>query len=165
MKRNKGERRGTKLDLFLILLTLLSLTSGFLYRTGIDHADTDLPQSTFLLELYSDGIDSTMFDCLQVDEALYQADGSLFGTLTALEKLPLSVSLIDNGALIVGEWDEALRCRIHLTVTCTGSLREEAFLFEGRIPLGIGEAIVLRGRGSELQYRLYRCSQFSPKTS
>ena len=154
--RKNGKRR-TVLDLFLLLMLFLCLASGVLQWLDIRNAEGIDREQGVLLEFYSDGISAMTAECLRIGEALYQADGSCFGTLERIERLPLRASLMHDGKEFFGTWELEQKCRLRITVSASGSMHRGSFLYKGKTPLGIGEAIVLRSRGSELEYRLSRC--------
>ena len=156
MKKDGVTQKGTMLDLFLVLLLFLCVAGGVFRWIDMKSSQAPKVEQQFLLEFYSDGIDSMIVDCLQEGEVLYQNDGSTVGILVGVKQVPLSVSLISGGEEVAGTWGSDRKCRIHITARCDGTVRDGMLLLGGKTPLGIGEKIILRSRGSELYYRLYQ---------
>ncbi|MBQ9806613.1 MAG: hypothetical protein IJW49_08935 [Clostridia bacterium] len=153
-KKKETGRHRSMLDLFLILMLSVCLVGGGVRAYGLRTVASTPIQQSILVELQSDGVDGQSASCLTKGELLYLSDGTVFGTVTEVRSVPLTVTLIANGTSYHGEWDSARRCRIQITVECAGSMKDGMFLFLGKTPLGIGETLSLLGDRSELLYRI-----------
>ena len=160
MKR-KEKSKGSLGLLDLVLLLLLAVGAVALgVRAYTRYTRESVSESaTFLAVLDSGEVDPLMADSFAVGERLYLQNGSLFGKIMEIEKVPLSITLFSNGTAYTGAWDPSVRCRLHITVQCTGVLRNGSLLIGGKQPLGIGETVVPIGYRSEQSFRLLRISE------
>lgn len=156
-KRSETDKHSMP-DLFLILLFVTVLIGAGARIYGLRVFAEEPLQQPFLIELESPGVDSLLKDCLALGEILYLSDGTPFGSITSIDVLPLREIVFEGGSAYVGEWDTALRCRVKLTLECTGTKRSGLFLAGGKTPIGIGESLTLIGAESELEWRMIRVS-------
>ena len=154
MKQNeKATRRGSMLDLFLILLALLCLCGliGRWYLLSRAPDTGELASARVLL--YADRADPLTAACLAEGDLLYREDGSLFGSVRTVQALPQPLFLIADGTAYSGTWDTEQTCRLQVEVLVEGRLSEGRFLHGGRIPLSRGELLRLYSSRVDLTFR------------
>ena len=142
------KRRFGLLDAFILAVLLLSAV-GLVLRAQMLHVqDTDEVAATVRLEARS--IPPEIADCLSRGERLYTADGTVFGTVEAVERNPSRVQLVSGGATYTGE--DAERIDFAVTVTVLGSASEGVLLRNGRYAVLVGETVTLYGERIELSW-------------
>lgn len=163
MKQKKGAR-GSLLDLFLIFLFLFCLL-GVLFRRETLRRDEKVDGTTELLAVMEvSAIDPRMLDALSEGELLYRDSGEPFGVLIAIDASPTSITLIENGVAITGEWDPSVRCDLRLTVSFFGTEKEGRVLHGGTRPLSVGQSLTCYSERAALQLRILQFSSISSKT-
>lgn len=151
-------RRGSILDLFLILLLLACVLGVLLRWQELKKSDADPAVATYALTLRYEKVTPQTVDCLHVGDALYCADGTFFGTVKGIATAPTAVTLIEDGTVYTGEWEPSLYVDLTVTVEATGSMRETTFLHGGRIPMSVGERVALHSELVSLSFKLYKLS-------
>ena len=163
MKEKKQRaQEGRVLDLLLILLLALGLVGGLVRYWS--HADASNGEELLPYTVLLDGgeLDPAVADCLAVGDLFYRTDGTLFGQVIRTERQAAQVSLWENGEEYKGRWDEALRCGLLVWVEVVGRDADGRFLERGRIPLGVGERLVLYSQKSVLTYRVREIKASAP---
>lgn len=135
------KRRGSIVDVFLILLILLSIVSIIwrYYRVSTTVSQLEKP---LLLTAETEILDSGTYDCMRVGDKLYTASGELFGTLLSVEKIQAEVSLILDGEWYEGAWEEELRCKVRMEIAVNAIASERGDLVAGSRVL-VGEQLPL----------------------
>ena len=132
MKGRNTRRRGSVLDLLLILLIVLSVT-GLLWRRYVSERN-DAADNLSLYTVYaqSTAMDAMTFDCMQAGERLYTASGELFGEIAALERAEAEVTLISDGIFYNGAWEEQVRCTARVKICVSGKRTDRGVIVSGR---------------------------------
>lgn len=163
MKQNqKTKRRGSILDLFLILLFLLCIVGAWIRWQELVWHGVGKSETTVEMIAQSDGVDTRILSCLSAGERLYTASGELFGTVRLVEGKPHSVILLEDGAFVQGEWDISRQCRLEIHAMLTGAWRDSVFLREGRYPIAVGQSVVLYTECAELHLKIVKIMSVSP---
>ena len=139
MARGSGGR-GSVADLLLLLL-LLALLAGAALRLLDRSTDVGSAVSEVEIVLSIEACPTPIADCLVSKDALYDAGGTRFGTLLAVESTPARVVLEQAGTFIVGAREDAVDLR--LTVLLRGTYREKLFLADGRHTIPVGKSLTL----------------------
>ena len=126
--------RGSVLDLFLILL-LVCVVAGAVLRLIDLYADDATVSESADVVLRVDALPIEVVECLSVGEALYNADGTRFGTLVSISHTPARLILEQNGSVFIGSAEENTRVDLTVTVRVRGTRQGALFLRDGRFPL------------------------------
>lgn len=129
------------LDAFILAVILLSAV-GLIFRVQMLRAEP-LDEAACAVRLEARGIPPEIAICLSRGELLYMADGSVFGTVEAVEKNPARVHILSNGSTYTGE-DET-RIDLSVTLTVSGTASEGVFLRAGRHAVLVGDMVTLYG--------------------
>ncbi len=149
-KRFFSRRRGSILDLLLILLFLLALFGG-LWRWQSGTVDQGADWRTYRVQARMTGIAPAVADCLQLGESLYLASGEYFGRLEDMQRVPTEVQLLSGGVYYSGAWDPADRCDLIVTVSFRGTENRDGPLREGRHVILRGERLTLYAAAAALE--------------
>ena len=150
----RGARRGSILDLFLIVLLLVAVL-GSVLRWERQNREIHQPLEQYRLILESVEMARESADCLAVGDILYTASGEAFGEVRVLEYLPARVTLISLGRYYRGEWPMSERCVLHVEVAVSGRMRDGVFLLGGRTPLAVGASQTLFSDRMQLKARVF----------
>ena len=153
----RGARRGSILDLFLVFLLLLAILSAVL-RWERQSRESDMPLEKYLLTLETAELARESADCISVGERVYTPSGELLGEVTALEYLPVQITLASVGRYYRGEWPISERCVLRVEVTVLGRMRDGVLLHGGRVPLAVGTPQQLFSERAQLHTRVWSVS-------
>lgn len=154
----RGGRRGSVLDLFLVLLLSFCLVGAILRHREKRDEGLDNAISPYLVTAVATDIPRETAECLGAGEVLYTVEGEKYGVVTSVESHPARWRVISNGVWYEGDWPEEERCDLTVTVELQGSESGGALLRQGRWPLLTGQRTVLysnRGQWS-LEIRFFR---------
>ncbi len=152
-------RKGSVLDLFLILLLLLC-AAGLLFRWHLlRESETDRGTEQIELVLESEAIDPLAIGCLSVGDWLYQASGEPIGRVLTLSYGEVETEVLANGVYYVGAWDREHLCSIQVTVLCEGRVSEDGVMRAEGALLSVGESVQLFSARSALRYRIWGMTQ------
>lgn len=155
-------RRGSILDLFLVVLLLLAVL-GALLRWERQSRERGLPLEQYRLTLETLELARESADCLAVGDVLYTASGEKIGEVVALELLPVRLTVSSLGSYYRGEWPLSERCRLRLDVAVSGRVRDGVLLYMGRTPMAIGTPQELFSERVRLQTRVVEVMPISEK--
>ncbi len=137
------ERQGNVLDLFFVLLLILSAVGvggRFLRSETYDGEETEM-----LVRVRIPVSDASLEECLHPGERTYLSTGEYYGVLEALESERAEVRLFDGGRFVSGTWEEGGPREYLLTVRVKGRIRENVFYREGREAVLVGREIEVWG--------------------
>ena len=161
--RRKGvreERRISVIDLFLLLLLLLSLLGGLL-RWQDSRTRSEENMRTYRATLLSEVVFTESADTLAVGEWLFDPSGTPFGRIVAIERVSAPIVLETGSGSVRGEWDISKRCRLRVTVEIEGSARGGVLLLGGTTPFAVGGDRVLFSERMRLEIRLVEFSELT----
>ncbi len=140
----KWYRRIGILDLCLVLFLVLGIV-GWVGRAQDFTLLSEENDQTAAVTLTVREIPYESSVCLEVGEVLYLADGSAWGRVTEIERVPARVELLQGGSFYSGEWDAALLCDLRVTAAVVGREQEGRFLRDGKYALLRGSRVELFG--------------------
>lgn len=149
----RGMRRGSILDLFLVFLLLLCIL-GAVLRWERQSRDRDLPLEQYRLTLQTVELARESADCLAVGDTLYAESGEPIGEVISLELMPARVTVPSLGAYYQGEWPLSERCVLRFDVAVSGRMRDGVLLYLGRTPMAVGTPQQLFSERVRLQTRV-----------
>ena len=157
----KRDRRGSIVDLFLVLLLLLSLASG-LIRWNQSRIQTEEGVEIYRAVLLSGIVTPESADCLEVGEWIFDEAGERIGRVIAIDRIAAPLTVETGNAVVRGEWEMSKRCRLRVEVELNGRERDGVLLVDAVSPFGIGGERVLFSERMRLEARLLAFSKFSP---
>lgn len=143
MRSERKEGRITATDCILVLLILLSAI-GIGFRAWQRRHPPVYGKATDVGMLWQD-VDRRTVACLAVGETLYTEAGAEFGTVTAVETLPVVRELRTPEGVVRGEVPDDPRCNASVTVSVRLEFRQGLPMRENGQPLPVGNAYVLFG--------------------
>ncbi len=153
-----AKRRAGFLDLFLIFLIFFGVLGILLrWHTVRQSAEMETKQE-FTISAILVGVDPRVSECIGTADTLYTLSGERLGQINSLETRPSAILLVQNGECYRGEWDHTLRCDILVDFSVLGELHEGRLLYGGRMPLSIGQNLVLYTERAELRLCILRIS-------
>ena len=143
-------------DLFLLFLFLVCLLGAAVRFYDLKGANNNPETVECTLTLRSDGLPTSVMDCLHAGEMLYREDGGIFGRITEITRLPQEIVLQKGNGYVRGTPDTEVRCVMELRILVKGRHNGVTFLHEGKLPLLVGERITLNSRFTRLSLNLYK---------
>ena len=140
-------------DVFLVCLLLLSLI-GALIRMQGGILDQKRSQNAYTVHLIAKRQLSSVADCLEEGERLYDVYGEAVGEVVSIRKSPSKVVLYDEGRAYLGEWSMERYCNVEIDLLVYGTHDGEVLLLDGTHPLLIGEERLLRGERMRVLWRV-----------
>lgn len=162
MKGMHTKRRGSVLDLLLILLIVLSVTGLFWRRYVSERETASADVFEYTVYAQSEIMDAMTFDCIQKGDRLYTPSGELFGEITALERMTAEVSLISNGVLYQGAWDAEVRCAARVEIRVSGRPTDHGVLVQGKRLTAGGSLPTLYSPFAALRLTVYKLEAAEP---
>ncbi|MCL2571376.1 MAG: DUF4330 domain-containing protein [Defluviitaleaceae bacterium] len=132
----------------VIVLALLGLIVGFVYRNAAPHIETVLrPDDNFYVTFEVNRIRSVIAeDAVVVGEYVFrQHDRQPLGRIVAIDKLPATeVMQRSDGTAVLATMED--RYSLHITIEATGSITESGFFANGNDAIAPGAEIILVNR-------------------
>lgn len=144
----RSGRRGSVLDLFLVLLLVFGTAGAVLrYREKRSEGSTASLSPYLVMAVVAD-LPRETAECLDVGELLYTGAGEEYGVVREVRSRPARWRVTANGTLYEGEWPEEVRRDLTVTLELWGNEREGVLLRQGRWPLLAGQrTVVYSNRG------------------
>ncbi len=154
MKKELPEKKkATSLDLFLLFLLVLS-ASALLFRWTTGESAKGEMQPLEITAV-SAKIRGETADCLAVGEALYTAAGDYFGTVVQVERRLSKTELWSGGVLYTEVPEGSEIYDLSVIIETEGASGENGvFLQNGKLPLLVGEELLLYSRKTSLPFRI-----------
>ena len=155
MKRQSLQpKRGSVVDLILILLFLLC-AAALLLRGRELNTTSGESLSTYTVTARIPSLDARTAECISEGAHIYDASGTLIGTIRGIEKKPASFLILSNGEYHSAFWDAEVRCDVVLTFSVQGTGRNGELLLAGRIPWIRGQQLTFYTDLCTLNVKLY----------
>lgn len=145
-----SQKRGGLLDVFIILLIVLSVVGICLRMQALQSGgDND---SFCRVRAVVKNLPTETADCLTEGESLYTNDGSLYGMVESIETEPARITVYQGDKAYHGVWEDGSTVDLEIWMTLTGSVGEDVFLRDGKHAVLLGEQVLLYGERCALSF-------------
>ena len=147
----KRERSGNLLDLFLVLVLVLSFCGILLRRYDLSKPSKteDLREYTVVAECKGILYDSV--ECILDGEILYTAQGEIYGVLEDHDVKPAKAVFWENGELHQGYWQGNTRCDVTLLLRVNAKESDHGLLKDGTLAILCGQSVILYSDQAQLE--------------
>lgn len=142
-ERDGTKRKGSLLDLFLILLLALCLVGLGLRYSALRQKTDEGELVGYRVVMTVKGVPSATASCLAEGDALYTISGEQFGILESVVTSPARVRLYSDGVYYDGEWSEDILCDMEVSVTVSGEENGAILLRNGTTAILCGQTLTL----------------------
>ncbi len=142
-KANAKSRKGSVLDLLLIILLALCLTGLVMRRDDLASSVTQQSMTEYYVTVRVTSVHPMISDRIGEGDAFYTEQGDIYGTLIRREVRSASVSILRDGELFEGEWERDRLVDLTLTFSVSATEGKGVLLRGGKNAILCGQSIRL----------------------